>query len=104
VPLERVISSEIRNYLSTDSWERISEVFGRSDDAAKFEGQLQCVNNGTLPVHLTASSLPLPEQTVILPRGHRSHRQKVQVELRMAKEVAERREPWRKIASWRTQP
>jgi PAS domain S-box-containing protein len=89
-PLERVISSEIRTYLSSDSWQRMSEIIDSSDEAAKFEGQLQCANDATLPVHFTASSLPLPEQTVICLVVTDLTEQKVQEELRMAKEVAER--------------
>ena len=88
-PLERVIGADILPHLSADSWEKISSVFKKNQEAVKHEGTLQCGDGTKLPVHLTASLLPLQDQVVICLIVTDLSLQKQQEELRLAKEVAE---------------
>ena len=88
-PLERVIGAHILPHLSADSWEKISSVFKKNKEAVKHEGTLQCGDRTKLPVHLTASLLPLQDQVVICLIVTDLSLQKRQEELRLAKEVAE---------------
>ena len=88
-PLERVIGADILPHLSADSWEKVSSVFKMNQEAVKHEGTLQCGDGTKLPVHLTASLLPLQDQVVICLIVTDLSLQKRQEELRLAKEVAE---------------
>ena len=88
-PLERVIGADILPHLSADSWEKVSSVFKMNQEAMKHEGTLQCGDGTKLPVHLTASLLPLQDQVVICLIVTDLSLQKRQEELRLAKEVAE---------------
>ena len=88
-PLERVICAGILPHLSADSWEKVSSVFKMNQEAMKHEGTLQCGDGTKLPVHLTASLLPLQDQVVICLIVTDLSLQKRQEELRLAKEVAE---------------
>lgn len=89
-PLERVISEQASKYLPADALSRISEVFGKSEEAVKYECELLSARGTSLPVHLAASSLPSEDQTVICLVVTDLTMQRGQEELRMAKEVAER--------------
>lgn len=89
-PLDQVISSQLIPRLDAQSWAAISTVLGDHDGAAKHESFLQCAEGVTLPVHFTASPLPLMDQTVICLVVTDLSLQKSGEVLRLAKEVAER--------------
>jgi PAS domain S-box-containing protein len=88
-PLECVIGANILPHLSANSWEEISSVFRKKEQAVKHEGTLQCRDGTKLPVQLTASLLPLRDQVVICLIVTDLSLQKRQEKLRLAKEVAE---------------
>jgi PAS domain S-box-containing protein len=90
MPLERVISAQASEYFSESSLAKISRVFGETEEAIKHECELRCDDGSALPVHLTASSLPLQDQTVICLVVTDLTIQRKHEELRLAKEVAER--------------
>ena len=89
-PLEGVISSVIRTYLSAESWERISAVVIGTESVVKHEGILRDGSGEEIPVNFTASKLSLSDQDVICLVVTDLTLQKVDEELRLAKEVAER--------------
>jgi PAS domain S-box-containing protein len=89
-PLEAVIGSLISTSLSPDSWEKISAVVGSAESAAKHESVLRRRNGEEIPVNFTASKLCLADQNVICLVVTDLTLQKVDEELRLAKEVAER--------------
>jgi PAS domain S-box-containing protein len=89
-PLEGVIGSVISPYLSTDTWEKISAVVGGAESVVKHESVLRRRNGEEIPVNFTASNLCLADQTVICLVITDLTLQKVDEELRLAKEVAER--------------
>jgi signal transduction histidine kinase len=89
-PLEQVISTDIKGYLDVAGCERILSVIANQKDAVKFETALGPANNSDLPVHLTASYLPLSDQNVVCLVVTDLSAQKQNEELRLAKELAER--------------
>lgn len=89
-PLEGVISSVIRSYLSAESWERISAVVIGAESVVKHESILRDRSGEEIPVNFTASKLSLSDQSVICLVVTDLTLQKVDEELRLAKEVAER--------------
>lgn len=89
-PLDQVISSQLIPRLDAQSWAAISTVLDDHEGAAKHESFLQCAEGEALPVHFTASLLPLMDQTVICLVVTDLSLQKSGEVLRLAKEVAER--------------
>lgn len=89
-PLQGVISSVIRTYLSAESWERISAVVIGAESVVKHESILRGQSAEEIPVNFTASKLSLSDQDVICLVVTDLTLQKVDEELRLAKEVAER--------------
>jgi len=87
--LEGVIGSVILPCLSTETWERISAVIG-AESVVKHESVLRRRNGDELPVNLTASKLCVADQNVICLVVTDLTLQKVDEELRLAKEVADR--------------
>lgn len=90
MPLERVISAPAAEFLSGTALAKISGVFAESEEAIKYECELRCDDGTTLPVYLTASSLPMEDETVICLVVTDLTIQRRHEELRLAKEVAER--------------
>jgi signal transduction histidine kinase/CheY-like chemotaxis protein len=88
-PLESVISSCIDSYLSVESWEKISAVLAGAGSVVKHESLLRS-GSGEIAVNLTASKLALSDQNVICLVVTDLTLQKLDEELRLAKEVAER--------------
>jgi signal transduction histidine kinase len=89
-PLELVISTDIKDYLDAAGCGRLLGVFANENESVKFESVLGSANNSALPVYLTASYLPLPDQKVVCLVVTDLSAQKQNEELRLAKEVAER--------------
>jgi PAS domain S-box-containing protein len=89
-PLESVISSLIYSYLSAESWEKISSVIGGDESVVKHESILRGRSGEEIPVNFTASRLSLSDQNVICLVVTDLTLQKLDEELRLAKEVAER--------------
>jgi PAS domain S-box-containing protein len=90
VPLARVISATIEPYLDSATWESISHVFHRRREAVKHECELRRPTGSALAVHLTASRLPMADQEVMCVVVTDLTEQKSQLELRLAKDVAEK--------------
>src|SRR5246127_5075225 len=88
-PLEGVISSLIGSYLSAESWEKISAVVAGAESVVKHESILIRRVGSEIPVNFTASTLSLSDQNVICLVVTDLTLQKVDAELRLAKEVAE---------------
>ena len=88
-PLEAVIGSVISTALSPGTWEKISTVVG-STEAVKHESVLRRRNGEEIAVNFTASKLCLAAQNVICLVVTDLTLQKLDEELRLAKEVAER--------------
>jgi signal transduction histidine kinase/ActR/RegA family two-component response regulator len=89
-PLESVISSVIHSYLSVESWEKISPVVVGAEPVLKHEGVLRGRSGQEIPVNFTASKLSLSDQNVICLVVTDLTLQRLDEELRLAKEVAER--------------
>ena len=89
LPLEQVISSSAGDYLSQQALAAIAGVFGKVEEAVKHECALRRADESTLPVQLSASALPLDDQTVICLVVTDLTLQRAQEELRLAKEIAE---------------
>jgi PAS domain S-box-containing protein len=89
-PLEGVISSVICSFLSAESWEKISAVVTGVESVVKHESILCGRSGQEVPVNFTASKLSLSDQDVICLVITDLTVQKVDEELRLAKEVAER--------------
>jgi PAS domain S-box-containing protein len=90
VPLEGVISSAICSYVSASTWEKISAVVVGAESVAKHESVLWARSGKEIPVNFTASRLSLSDQNVICLVVTDLTLQKLDEELRLAKEVAER--------------
>lgn len=90
LPLGKVISASLQNFLGPLAWKKISRVLTTGHKPSKDEGVLRQADGGELPVHFTASPLPLPDQQVICLIVTDLSEQKNQESLRLAKEVAER--------------
>ncbi len=89
-PLEQVISSKIEDYLDETAWEKIRAVFENENEFVKYESALKVTGKNVLPVHLTASHLPLADQNVLCLVVTDLSAQKQNEELRLGKEVAEK--------------
>ncbi len=89
-PLDQVISSQLIPRLDPESWVAISSVLNEPDGAVKHESFLLGAGGEELPVHFTASPLPLLDHTVICLVVTDLSLQKSGEVLRLAKEVAER--------------
>ena len=90
VPLEQAISSKMAKYLSDDAWKRIAKVFQNSSGVVKHETMLRCRDGSELPVHLTASRLPMEEKGLMCLVVTDLTAQKEEAKLRLAKELAEK--------------
>jgi PAS domain S-box-containing protein len=89
-PLEQVIGADVATYLDRTACEKIHAVFRNQNEAVKYETALQVPNKASLPVHLTASHLPLQDQNVVCLVVTDLSAQKQNEDLRLAKEVAEK--------------
>ena len=89
-PLEEVISSVIYSYLSAESWRKISAVVDGVESVVKHESILRGGSGEEIPVNFSASRLSLSDQNVICLVVTDLTLQKLDEELRLAKEVAER--------------
>jgi PAS domain S-box-containing protein len=89
-PLEGVISSVISSYVSASSWEKISSVVGSAESVVKHESLLRGRSGEEIQVNFTASRLSLSDQNVICLVVTDLTSQKLDEQLRLAKEVAER--------------
>jgi signal transduction histidine kinase/ActR/RegA family two-component response regulator len=90
-PLERVISSDIRQYFPPQAWRAISGVFAGSREVVKHESALKRLEpSEPLVVNLAASRLPLEGQDVVCLVVTDLTEQKEKAELRLAKKVAEK--------------
>ena len=89
-PLEHVISVHASRFISHAAWEKIRAVFESQDTVVKFETFLQPEKGVSLPVNLTASFLPLEGQPVLCLVVTDLSAQKLNEELRLAKELAEK--------------
>ncbi len=89
-PLDQVISSPLIPRLDPASWAAISAVLESHEGAVKHESFLHSATGEELPVHFTASPLPLMDHTVICLVVTDLSLQKSGEVLRLAKEVAER--------------
>jgi PAS domain S-box-containing protein len=89
-PLEQVIGTDVTAYLDTPAREKIQGIFQNQDETVKFESVLQVLGKPYLPVHLTASHLPLQDQNVVCLVITDLSAQKQNEALRLAKEVAEK--------------
>jgi signal transduction histidine kinase len=89
-PLERVIGSPAGDHLPQDAVRIISGVIGNGHEPVKHECILGAAGDAALPVHISASALPLEDQMVICLVVTDLTLQRGQEDLRMAKEVAER--------------
>jgi len=84
-PLEKAIGSDLRGYFPAECWDSLASIFGKSASA-----ELECrLNDGRLPVKLSASPLPLEGQTVMCLVVTDLTAQHEQERLRLAKEIAE---------------
>jgi PAS domain S-box-containing protein len=88
-PLERVISSKISAYLGPEAWRTIGHVFEQGN-AVKYECALKRESGEKLPVHLTASRLPMENQNVMCLVVTDLTDQKKHEEVRLARELAEK--------------
>lgn len=88
IPLDRVISTSIQNYLPAKAWEQLCAILDQGQEVAKHE----CVLTGAsaLPVHLTASRLSLADQDVLCLVVTDLTEQKERSDLRLGKELAEK--------------
>lgn len=89
-PLEQVIGADITACLDQPAREKIHGIFQNQDEAVKFESILQVPGKACLPVHLTASHLPLQDQNVVCLVVTDLSAQKQNEQLRVAKEAAEK--------------
>ena len=90
MPLERVIGSQIVNYLLPKSWQQVSDVFEAAEDVIKHECLLHSATGISLPVNLSANRLPVENQNVLCLVVTDLTEQKKQESLRLAKELAEK--------------
>lgn len=89
-PLERVIGSAITRYIPDEAWQRLAEVFVDAKTVAKQSVDIFAVGSREpLPVLLTASELPLQDETVMCLVVTDLTVEKENVRLRTAKEFAE---------------
>jgi PAS domain S-box-containing protein len=89
LPLEKVIGSHLPSNLSATSWTRVSAIISRAG-VVKHETWLQRADGRPLPVHLTASRLPVGDHSVICLVVTDLTEQKEKAQLHVAKEVAEK--------------
>lgn len=88
-PLERVISSNVKQYMHEADWAALAHVFESGDETAKHECLLQHQEGRQRPVLLTGSRLPMDEQNVMCLVVTDLTEQKEREELRLGKESAE---------------
>ncbi len=89
-PLEQVISANASKYLKGTAWQEIYNIFRSQTEVVKCETLLQRANGQPLPVNLSASHLPLKNQSVVCLVVTDLSSLKQNEELRLAKEVAEK--------------
>ena len=89
-PLQHVISTNISDYLESDTCEKIQNVFANQHEVVRHETALQSKNKTALPVHVAAGFLPLQDQNVLCVVVTDLTLLKQNHELRLAKEVAEK--------------
>lgn len=90
VPLERVISSQIAQYIPFTAWQDLEQVFQLDHGGVKHECQLHHVDGGFRPVNLSASRLPMEDQHIMCLVVTDLSSQKEREELRLGKEGAEK--------------
>ncbi len=90
LPLEKAISSDLRELISHEAWDIIARVFTGDRAAVKHETLLVRHGSEALPVNLAASYLPVGNQAMIclVVTDLTSHREREV--FRLGKEVAER--------------
>lgn len=88
VPMERVISTSIQNYLPADVWPRLLEVFQPGGNVVKHECMLACAS--ALPVYLTGSKLAQQDEEVLCLIVTDLTHQKEHQSMQIAKESAEK--------------
>lgn len=89
MPLEKVISESLQRFVSEAAWEEASSILGLEQEFVKLEAELGLKKGAVLPVTLTASKLPLPEQEVVCLVVTDLTEQREAETIRLAKEVAE---------------
>jgi PAS domain S-box-containing protein len=90
LPLERVIGTQLLNYLNAEAWEKISGIFSGAKDVVKNESVLQLPNGDALPINLTANRLSQGDQNVMCLVVTDLTAQKKLEKIRLAKELAEK--------------
>jgi len=89
-PLEKVIGSDIGNYLSATAWQELRKVFKAKDAAIKHESVIHSAAGKEVIVNLTASQLPMENQNVMCLVVTDLTQQRAQEDLRLGKELAEK--------------
>jgi PAS domain S-box-containing protein len=90
LPLEKVISADVRTFIVPEAWKAIAGVFTSEGAAVKHEALLCRVGSEGLPVSLAASHLPVENRPTLclVVTDMTSHRERET--FRLGKEVAER--------------
>ena len=89
-PLEKVISSNVGNYLPSAAWSEISRVFQNRHEVIKQVADLRRSRLAALPVNLAASRMPVDGQEMMCLVVTDLSAQKEREEFRIAKELAEK--------------
>lgn len=89
-PLERVIGSQITQYLSERSWEKISVIFKKQKESVKCEDEMKGRHKRLLPVNFTASLLPMDDQDVMCLVITDLTNQRAHENLRLEKDLVEK--------------
>lgn len=87
--LEKVISENLQKFVTLDAWDEISSILSSNEEVVRHQTELCSLKGAALPVTLTASKLPLPEQEVICLVVTDLTEQREAETIRLAKEVAE---------------
>ncbi|MEO6567211.1 MAG: ATP-binding protein [Opitutaceae bacterium] len=89
-PLEKVISTNLTDYINDSAWKEVAEVFGKEQDVIKHVTTLKDGKQGPLPVTLTASPLPVDGQQMMCLVVTDLTAQQETENYRVAKELAEK--------------
>ncbi|QIF02825.1 PAS domain-containing hybrid sensor histidine kinase/response regulator [Roseimicrobium sp. ORNL1] len=89
LPLEKVISENLQRFVAEEAWKEALGILSSEEESVRLETQLGVRKGTTLPVMLTASKLPLPEEQVICLVVTDLTEQREAESTRFAKEVAE---------------
>ncbi|HWB61302.1 MAG TPA: PAS domain-containing sensor histidine kinase, partial [Chthoniobacteraceae bacterium] len=90
LPLERVISAKISDFITIQAWDVLAEVFNKSGRSVKCEDVLQSRGRRILSVTYTASLIPMDEQKVMCLVVTDLTQQREHENLRLAKDLAEK--------------